>query len=301
MPNKKRPIEELVEKSKDFRNATVVQLREKLYKQLDPEVDKYLMKTLEEEANKSRKIEEMRGDLEDDLENPIPENDEFEEEEGFGDDLPVEGGEELPPVEDEAPSEEIGTPPPSAEELDSGDVEILQIKVNGREYEAEVGQDDNEIIFKAVDAPLEGGEEDAAVMGDGVGDEEQELEFEEEDEFNIGGEGEDNIDINIEDEDEFDEEEELLKREVLNRIAAKRKSGLSNEEILKEYREKIREKLAEKLSTNIHGTKEKPKKKVTIEEHLKNRNLVPEKFNKEVLTESEEKQIYDRFADLCNL
>jgi hypothetical protein len=301
MSRTKKPVEELLETAKDFRKATVVELREKLLREVDPEVDRYLLNALEKEASKRRNISELRSDIDDDLENPIPEEDNYDEGDGLGmedDPLASEisaGKEDI----DLSTDSEIGDPPPTSDELDSGDVEILQIKVNGREYEAEVGSDDNTIIFKAVDAPEEGiegefGEEDEFELPEEDGD------FGEEEKFDIGGEGDDNIDVNLEDEDE-DEEERMLRREVLNRIAKKRKSGLSEQEILDDYRGKIREKLTEKLSTNIHEKVEKPKRKVTIEEHLKNRQLTPDKYKKDMLTEVEERQIYNRFSDLCNL
>jgi len=304
MSRTKRPVENLLETAKDFRKATVVELREKLLKDIDPEVSIYLLNALEKEANKRRNIKELRDDIEDDLENPIPESDEFDEAEGLGmeDDSMAEdvamGKEDI----DTSVDSEIGTPPPTSEELDGDEVEILQISVNGREYEAEVGSDDNTIIFKATDAPEdEMGDEE--VLDDEFSEEDEFELSDEGDEFDIGGEGEDVIDVNIEGEDEFeeDEEEKMLRREVLNRIATKRKAGLSEQQILDQYRGKIREKLTEKLSTNIHEKVEKPRRKVSIEEHLKSRQLAPEKFNKEMLTEAEERQIYNRFADLCNL
>lgn len=99
------------------------------------------------------------------------------------------------------------------------------------------------------------------------------------------------------------EEEDPLKLEVLNRIRRKRESGSTDEEILDAYRNAISQKLHEKLATNVHNkNKKKPNKKVTVEEHLKNRNLIPGKVsNKDILTEQEQRELEDRLASLMNL
>jgi hypothetical protein len=300
---------DLFEKAKGLKEATVASIRDKVLETIDPEVNELILRELQNEASKQASLKEIHGGFEDeneDLEDPIPDLD--DDNMDLEDSPEVSRGskaEDISVGEDELGEEsdvEINEPLPTENELDNGDFEVLQIKIGGREFEADFSEGDDKIVFKAVDAPEEGEEHLEANLEiekepDSVempsGEEDETVEFESEDEFEDG-------DIPFE-EDEEEEERDRLRYEVLSRIRAKRGSGASEEDILNELRGTISERLHEKLATNLHEHAKKPKRKVSIEEHLQKRNLSPEKFNKGTLTEDDEKYLHRRLADLCNL
>jgi len=304
---KKTGIDELLDTAEGLRDVVIEGVKQKVFQTIDPQLSEFILKELQEEANTNMK-KKLREEFEEDFEDPTPEEDEEFEIEDSPD---IESGSEAEEVSEDGDVDvdnepEITDPIPTEDDEESGEFETLQIKINGREFQAEYSEGDNKIVFKAADAPEEtglegeeGGEEMPPVEG-GEGDVNIEMPAGEDEEVSLDLDSDDEMEPELyEDEDEEDE----LKFEVLNRL--RKKSGSkkpSEKELLESFRNEISERLRKKLATNIHETKQKPKRKVSIQEHLENRNLSPQKLDqRETLTEQETKDFHNRISELLDL
>lgn len=140
MPNKKvsKSTEELFDQAKDLRDITVESVKNKLFNTIDPEVNSFILKEMRKEAERKARLNEIHEDLEDDLENPVPDLD--DEEVSMGDDLQTEPGSEAEDVVtgkdkigDDMESSEITEPIPTESELDAGETEIIAFNFKGQE------------------------------------------------------------------------------------------------------------------------------------------------------------------------
>jgi len=292
-------IKSLVEKAAEFRNLQAAAIENQVYEAIQPEVRAHILSSIEKHARNEQRLHELRADIEDDIENPIPEEDDFEDNDTLDvergseaeESLGEEGFESMPDGEDE----NIDAPP-AGSELDDGVADVLKIEVDGVSFEAEYSPGDKKIVFIN---PEEGGEEEGGdfEFDDDMHSDDLESPEEEEEDFEF------DVEPNESPEDEFEEEDEFkLRKEIHNRIAKKSKAGISKEDLLEEYRQLIRKKLIEELSTNIHDEKKKPVRKVTVEEKLESKQLLPKKHTKQgVLNENEQKELKNRLAHLLNL
>ena len=297
-----KPMKEIVEKAKSLRDLQAAAIENQVYDIIQPEIREHILSSINKQALEEARLNELRSDIEDDLENPIPAGEDYDED----DTLDVERGSEAEGLAGgegelgaEESSDELANPIPTSDELDGGVDDVLKIEVDGVTFEAEYSPGDNKIVFINPEAPPEeGGEFGETDISD---ESEEDLEGSPEEGF----EGEEDFEFDFDGPPEEEEEEfetNRLRKEIHNRIAKKSRSGVSKEQVLEEYRQLIRKQLLAELSTNQHDEKKKPVRKVTVEEKLASKNLIPKKYSKsEVLNENDTKWLHNRYAQLCNL
>jgi len=295
-----RFAKETLRSARTLADASVLQAKSEVLASLTPQIKDIIEEEINREIKKSLR-EEKFNDIED-LENPIPEEDETYEDE-------MEESEEIQEMEDEEGSEEfdldddLGYPPDGEDDLEEGGTETISVEIDGTEYTGEYNPGDESIELQLADA--EGGdfedEDEDPIVTD-----EEEFNVEDDEEF----EDEDELDVEVEDEDE---EESRLRNEIRKIIHSRRRKlsekidrKIAESRKLRKLQENavrktVREILIEKLSKKKVTPKKKVRKSLTIEEKLKNKGLIPmttSSKNKLFENDNERKQVYDRLIEL---
>lgn len=298
-----RFAKETLRSARTLADASVLQAKSEVLASLTPQIKNIIEEEINREIKKSLR-EEKFNDIED-LEHPIPEEDETYEDEMGEDD-------EMQAMEDEEGEEfdiddDLGNPPDGEDELEEGGTETISVEIDGTEYTGEYSPGDETIELQL--AGEEGGDFEDEDEDPIVTDEEEfDVEDDEDDEeFDV--EDDEELDVEVEDDEDTELRKEVRRiirarqRKLNEMIRHKKVDKSKNLRNLQEnaVRRTVREILIEKLSKKKVTPKNKIRKSLTIEEKLKNRGLVPtttSSKNKLFENDNERKQVYDRLIEL---
>jgi hypothetical protein len=282
-----KEAKKLLRTAKDLKDMQVEAAKTKIYAAMDPKVQELIEEELLKELNFEEEIsddeleekinledESVEEDIESEVIDPIPTNDEVD---GLEDDEFAEG-EDILSLEDE-------------------DAETISVEIDGDVYEGDFAKGDEVVELELVD-DIEGG---FAEEEEFAGDEESlDLDLEDDLEGELDEE-EDSLEISLDEEEEEEEEDPRL-REVRNVIKSIVKETFKESKTVNEKKEVKRKKLLEKAEKPANKkVAKKSNKKITLEDRLVKRGIVPEKTDqKKKLNEGENKVIYDRLTELLN-
>lgn len=289
------------------------QAKSEIIAAITPDLQSLIDEEIEREARKQ--LSENEFDTED-LENPVPEFDDEDEE------LEVEGEEEFDEEDD------LSSPPESASELESEEgTERISVEIDGEEYEGDWSPGDETIELELVDG-VEGGEEEPDVI-DVIDDEAEPDDIEDDEEFDLEDE---EAPVEAEDEEEL---REAIRR-MIKKSLVKEQNPFGEDEELEDgegdegnginvvndgeggvlaseasIRRQVRQALLQEMNSAKRTRKPAPRKlnektrrlrKTTVEQKLVDKGLIPNnKSNsrgKLFENDDERKQVYDRVLQL---
>lgn len=264
--------------------ASKIKAKSEILETVAPEVQKLIEEEIEREINKN--LSEKFNDIED-LENPIPEDDEEITDEEFIDD-------------EESYDDELGAPPETSTEIESGEVEEISVEIDGSEYRGSYSAGDETIELELVDDIGGDPQSEDFIEGDmeTAGDEDIDLDIDMEDDSEL--------DIDLED----DEDEDFIPRKKsIGENVNKEKEFDVNERALKRFvrdaiLSEIKNRKIQRATKNL-----KPRtrnlRKITVEDKLKNKGIIPNRslnttVNKNKLFENDaqRKEVFDQIIRL---